>query len=241
MNAPLAELQSDFIARLLDESPASEAFGVYRRTVVANLTAAVATAHPVVRRLVGDAFFMEAARQFARECPSRSGDLASFGEGFDQFLAGYAPACGLPYLADVARLEWAVHESRAAADAPMPDLMSLATVPADRVGSVRFIPHPAARWLASAFAIADIWQANQPPRDGGVESPDQPQSVLVTRPLFEPQLHLLSDSEHALLQALADGTRLEVAAEAFTGPAFDSALVKLAAAGAFCGYEAAAG
>jgi len=40
---------------------------------------------------------------------ARAAALAEYGDGFADFLAGFAPAQSLPYLADVARLEWAIN------------------------------------------------------------------------------------------------------------------------------------
>ena len=51
-----------------------------------------------------------------------------YGGDFAVFLTGYAPARELVYLADVARLEWAIDQANIAADAPEID------------GNVRLLP-----------------------------------------------------------------------------------------------------
>ena len=58
------------------------------------------------------AFFGEAARQYIVGHPSLSGDLNDYGGEFAQFLAAYPHAADLPYLPDVARLEWAINNLR---------------------------------------------------------------------------------------------------------------------------------
>ena len=77
-------------------------------------------------------FFNAAVDAYVRACPSTSGDLNVYGDAFGEFLAGYPPAADLPYLPDVARLEWAVDEAGRAADrdgSPEGVLAALAGVP----------------------------------------------------------------------------------------------------------------
>ena len=126
----LARLQADFLDAVVDPANAgrapalragrigsAERLAVYRHNLHSNWRAALADTHPVVERLVGPAFFGEAARRYAIAHPSASGDLNRFGAGFARFLGAYEHARDLPYLADVARLEWAWHECFHAADA----------------------------------------------------------------------------------------------------------------------------
>ena len=135
---------------------------VYRHNVLANLRGALRDIFPVVNRIVGDAFFLHAADQFICTTPSRSGDLNRFGGEWPAFLGAYPHAADLPYLADVARLEWAWHECFHAADAAPLDLARLATVDPGDHGMLLFRLHPAVRLLESAFPILRIWQVNQP-------------------------------------------------------------------------------
>ena len=116
----LAGLQETFVhavlraGLLVPETVASMAgpsrerrIGVYRNNVKASLVAALVGAFPVVQRLVGEEFFEAAAFVFVEHHPPRSPVLAEYGAGFAAFLEGFEPARDLPYLADIARLEWA--------------------------------------------------------------------------------------------------------------------------------------
>src|SRR5205085_2247436 len=123
---------------------------------------ALSATYPVVRRLVGAAFFDEAARRHALAVPSTSGDLSRYGVGFAAFLEAYEPARELRYLPDVARLEWALHECDQAADAAGLDLATLAGVAPGEEGRVRLALHPAVRLVASEYPVLSIWEANQP-------------------------------------------------------------------------------
>src|SRR5580765_4863199 len=66
---------------------AERRFGVYANTMQANFRDALQSIYPAVRRLVGEDYFRQTAREFQRRHPSRSGDLSHCGQGFPSFLA----------------------------------------------------------------------------------------------------------------------------------------------------------
>jgi hypothetical protein len=129
----LARIQQEFLEALLGEAPlADPGMAVYRENALAVRREALAAAHPVVRRLVGAAFFAEAATRFARAHPSTSGDLTPTAARPSPPSSRATPGADLPYLSDVARLEWAVHECGHAADGAPLDHAALAACPARR-------------------------------------------------------------------------------------------------------------
>lgn len=215
----LAAFQHGFMAEIVGEAPpSSAAAAVYRRNVFATLQGALEAAYPVVRRLVGEAFFVEAARRYARERPSTSGDLHAFGGDFGDFLEAYPPANALAYLGDVARLEWACHESFHAAEAAPLDRAALGRVPSHRHGEIRFRLHPAVRLLRSAHPVAAIWQANQAGRDGEIAGAAGPEHVIVWRDGGEVQVATLAPREWDFLDAIARGAPFQAASAAFDAP-----------------------
>ncbi|MFA5826551.1 MAG: DNA-binding domain-containing protein, partial [Gallionellaceae bacterium] len=92
------------------------AMEVYRNNYRGNLHDALAGAYPVVKQLVGDDFFRFMARKFIEQYPSHSANLHHYGTELPDFLATFAPAQELVYLADVAALEWAYHLAYFVAD-----------------------------------------------------------------------------------------------------------------------------
>lgn len=104
---------------------AGEALTVHRDTALGGLVHALRLSHPTVVALVGEDFFAQAARAFVERSPPSSAWLTGYGEGFSDFLAAYEWAVGLPYLADVARFDFAVDQVANAAhgeDGPALDL-----------------------------------------------------------------------------------------------------------------------
>ncbi|MCB9947713.1 MAG: putative DNA-binding domain-containing protein [Rhodospirillaceae bacterium] len=189
---------------------------IYRNNVQGSLAGVLASAFPVVERLVGKAFFRAAARAFVERHPPTVPQLSVYGADLPGFLAGFPPARTLPYLADVARLEWARIEAYFAGDAAPLDPAGLSSIdPADAAG-LTFRLHPAVRLVASPFPVQRIWQANQP--DHGTVSKVDLQAgverVLVFRPAMTVLAHVLSAGDFALVQGIAAGATLGSAAAA---------------------------
>ena len=239
----LARLQRDFIAALYGAAPPGDArMAIHHGNARANWRGALAAAYPTVRRLVGEAFFDAASDAYVLDYPSREGDLARFGAELPSFLEVYAPAAGLAYLPDVARLDWALHQSFHAADAPALDLERLARVPLGDHERLRFALHPAARLMRSAHPVVAIWEANRPHRDGTPERTEGADRVLVMREGFEPLARSLPVADWEVLSCLAAGKTLGEACDVLGDGAamLQDILARHAAAGVLCGFEAAA-
>jgi hypothetical protein len=224
----LAGLQRDFLAAIVTGDnaraegllrpggiAAASRVGVYRNNARSNWRGALQAAYPVVLALVGEPFFNEAADRLAEAQPSRSGDLHRFGGGFAEFLATYPHASELGYLPDVARLEWAWHESFHAAEHDMLELERLARVAPEDYGSLRFRLHPSARLVRSGFPVFSIWQANQEgfTGDGRIDPAAGGEQVLVFRGDLDTRLFALETADWHFLHNLVQGLSLEEAAD----------------------------
>jgi hypothetical protein len=171
--------------------------------------------------------------------------VAEYGGGFAAFLAGFAPARGLPYLADVARLEWTINECRQADVVPALDPTSLASVPQADFPNLRFRFHPACRLFRSDYPIDQIWLANQP--DSAAEQTIDLASggcrVLIRDSDTQTVLHPLDLGEYVFCARLAAGETLVDAYEAAAAqqPAFEATgtLYRLLRFGGLAGFATA--
>lgn len=228
----------DGLLACLAEPPAlgRERIAIYRRSIMGNFVSALAATYPVLARIVGLPFFREAARAYVRAHPSTSGDLNEYGGGFADFIASYPYGRELGYLADVARLEWRVQEVFYAPEPAPADLSILASCASEDYGRLRFALTPAHARLDSPWPLADIWRVNAEGYEGE-RTVDfaQPSRVLVLRRDALVEVESLADGEAALLDALAEGTALEQAAEAAlqaeTGFDLGAALTRFIGAG----------
>jgi len=248
----LLELQEAF-GRALEGPPEALSAGlaVYRDCIAANYRGALRASFPVARELVGEVFFDAAADAFVAAFPPQSGDLNDFGGRFGDFLAQYAPLATLGYVADVARLEWAMDEALRAADAaaaPHEVLASLAHLDAERVARSRVLLHPSCRLLRSRYPVLQVWKMHQPGYSGGDRvdlDGAHGDRLLVRREGGRASIERLGEGEHEWLCALADGAPFALAVDraVWAAPGFDlgEALRVRVSDGTLAGIAPAAG
>ena len=199
---------------------AQPAFAVYRNTVMKGCVDALQANFPAVSRLVGDEWFRAAAVVFARVEPPRQPSLVDYGAGFADFLSGFAPACELPYLSAVARLDRFWTEAHVARDEASVAAEALARLPLASLAGTVLRPHASARWAwFDGQPIASIWARNRDEgeRDRGeanAEIPWQGEGMLVVRPAAAVCWIPLGQAACAFLDACAAGGTLADAAEA---------------------------
>jgi hypothetical protein len=114
-------------------------------------------------------------------------------------------------------LEWAYQESMTAAAAPEFDLSALQAIDPADYAQLHFEFHPACRLFSSAYPVLDIWRANQGSSAANQTTIDLASGrarVLLLRPAYVVQFHLLSAASFALLAALAGDLTLGAALDA---------------------------
>jgi uncharacterized protein (UPF0276 family) len=217
VTAPLDELQQAFGAALFEAGGAPDLapslagdaarLGIYRGNLAAAWRRALASAYPLLRRLLGEARFDSLARAYGRAHPILDPDLNRFGDALADFVDGDDER---PWLADLARLEWAVHAAWYAPDAPPAQDGAvrgvLATLSPQQFEASRAILHPSLRLHASAWDMHAFWHAGQG-GDGELSAGParEPGHALVLRPRWQVQVRAIDAAEHAALLRLANG------------------------------------
>ncbi|MGH8260448.1 MAG: HvfC/BufC family peptide modification chaperone [Steroidobacteraceae bacterium] len=216
---------------------------VYRNTFRQTLVRALSLAFPAVERLVGAAFFEAAALGFIEHDLPASACLNDYGGEFPDFLGGFAPAATLPYLPDVARLEWAVDVALHAPDAAALDLARLAGLAHDRLERVRLIAHPALTLLALPCPADEIWNAvihRDEAAMGAIDLASGPAHLLIERGSAGVQVQRLSPVAWAFTRGLVTGASLAEALSAAapaTHPMLYAVLTDHLASGRFIDFE----
>jgi hypothetical protein len=186
-------------------------FAIYRNNVHRGLYDALGAAYPTVRKLVGDGFFDRLAQGFVQSETARSGSLALYGAGFDEYLAGHPIRESLPYLVDIARLERARLEVSTSADAKPLLAVDLAGLE-DQLEAMILRVHPACEVIASDYPIFAIWIAQNPvngEQGGKTSIVQRPETVLVTRPYMQVDMRPLTAGQAVFFTALTqDGLDL---------------------------------
>ena len=134
---------------------------IYRHHVLTSLTDVLQTTFPVICRLVDERFFRYVADAYIRQHPPAAPCLFEYGAHFPAFLAAFPPCRHLEYLADVARLEWAMHTAlHAEVCAPL-DPTELGGLAPHEVAQLTFQFDPSVTLLDSPWPIDQIWRVNR--------------------------------------------------------------------------------
>lgn len=252
----LSDIQSIFAGALLGSGESVPAglvsphrpapgkrFNVYRNNVHASLTAVLRDRFAVVARLVGAEFFAAMAREFISSQPPRSPILMRYGGDFPAFVDGFEPVAGLPYLGDVARLEWARAVALHAADAAPADLSALQGIAPEEVEHIGFFLHPSLSVVRSQWPVVSIWDANIRDEPAPVDLGAGGEDALVLRPRLQVAVHRLAAGGAEFIAALAAGQSLGAAAAegVAANPQFDlqGNLTALLGCGVVVGIEMA--
>ncbi len=217
----LGELHGQFVRAILHRDLAGVAgrirvgglsverrLAIYRTNARENFAVALAAAYPLLHRCLGPEEFRELAWTYQRACPSPSGNLFHLGERLAGFLAAHVSGTGRAYLADVARLEWAIQESLVAGDDPgVPDLPALAAVPGAALPGVRCRLHPSVRLLPAAHGVFALWQALQS-GDALPGPAPGPEHLLILRRADGVVVHRLPAADFAWLGCVRQGGTL---------------------------------
>lgn len=162
LRALLGDARPGVVEGWLRGSPARKQRGLhaYRANAGALAERALAAACPTVVQLLGEVAFAALARAFWQARPPHQGDIATWGAELPAFIAADIQLAAEPYLADVAALDWALHQAERAADddAAPAGLERLADATPQQLGLRLRAGHAV---LISAHPLHAIWLAHR--------------------------------------------------------------------------------
>lgn len=215
---------------------------VYRNTFIGTLTTALGLSFPVVRNLVGAAFFESVGRIFIESAPPHSAWLDAYGEDFPAFLASFGPAASLPYLPGVARLEWAVSWALHASDVEALDISNLAAIDSKHHKRIVFLSDPSLGLVRADHPVDEIWRSVLAQNDDAMAAIDLdagPVGLLVQRLGAAVEVIRLSEPEWYFMSTLCAGRPLGEALDRCSDIDPASVLANHFSAGRFIGFTLA--
>lgn len=180
---------------------------IYQASITSALIATLKDTYSVCLKLVGDDFFMAMAKYFIFQTPSNSPDINQYGETFASFIDNFPPTKSLPYLADVAALEWAWHLALHGKDYHPWDNSKLTTLNDSQYGQVIFELPPNASLISSKYPVLDIWRMNQesdPNKQIPIDLKAGEAKLLVWRQAMDVHIDVLQAQEWSILKAIAE-------------------------------------
>ncbi|WP_051542939.1 putative DNA-binding domain-containing protein [Thiothrix lacustris] len=165
INAIFDRDQRDAAAALVKAHGALDAVqrvGIYRNSVHGILLQYLRSLYPVCQQLLGDDFFEAASDRYIDQSPPTRPFLAEYADEFADFLHHYPALSTMPWIAEIARLEWARHQAWNAVNQPASDFAQLALLDAGQQEHLTLHTPNSAHLLQSPYAIHPIWLAHQP-------------------------------------------------------------------------------
>lgn len=164
----LHDLQTHFLKTLTGDAPcalpvvedssftAEQRLQVYRNNTQFILRDLLKDTFPATALLLGDNFMHGAARAFIASFPPETCDINDYGAAFPDFLDRLPGLRDYAYVPDVARLEWAAHESYLSPCLPALAAEDLSAV--DDPLDLLLPPQPHLRILRSGWPVDKIWE-----------------------------------------------------------------------------------
>lgn len=190
--------------------------GIYHHSVSIGLRDALGGVYGVIKKLVGEEFFIHVAGEYVRSNPSRTGNIHDYGENFPGYLKTFPGLEALPYLPDVARLEWAYHSAFHSSVGEVLNIESLSQVPESKYDQLILLLSPACFLLQSEYPLLHIWQANQDDYNGSdtVSLEEGGIDLAIVREGKQIAFHSLMPGAFAMLSAISDRKSFNESCEA---------------------------
>jgi len=224
----LAELQQHFQQCLL--APAADGphpwvraggraaperqLAVYIHAYAARLKEVLASDYRAVLIAVGEDAFERLSQAYLETHPSHYFSLRDFGARLASFIASEPAYCTLPWLAELARFEWALGRAFDAGDTTVARIEDMAAIAPEHWPLLRFELHPSVQRLDFSWNTPGLWAeltAEQPSPVTATET--EPTSWLIWREQLTTRFRSLPADEQAALDcACACGSFGEICA-----------------------------
>lgn len=184
---------------------------LYRRQALDNLAAQMCRVFPICHRLLPPREFRSACDQYFLSSVPQAMDPMQYAKGFIAFLEGFTTEKDLPYLADVAMMDYGCYQARQAMDAVPVNSKMFTDASPEQLSNRRIQLHPACFWMSSSYAIYDIWQRFNTARPTQTVNSLKSQEVLIIRPQLRVEVHKVDIGFVKTLDALDAGETLNQA------------------------------
>ncbi len=190
---------------------------VYAEGYVVRMREALHEVYEAIHQVLGERTFAELASAYARRYPSHESNLSLVGRHLPEFLTSWPLTQQLPFLPDLAQLEWRVSLAFHATQKPSIDPQRIASVSLDAWERTVLVFQPSVGFVSSAWPILDLWNARAQPRSAiNIELVSRPQCVLIFRRALHLYCEAIDAAQALLLEQLLAGATLGAACDLLT-------------------------
>jgi len=175
---------------------------IYTNSINSGLVNALSNIYPVCEKLVGERFFHIMVLEYIQSYPSLSPDLANYGADFSLYLSSNKAVNSVPYLSDVAKLEWSYHRAFHSKDESEFDINTLAKYTAEQLTNCIFLLPASHKLIQSNYPVDDIWRINQTENEEQLILDDEPVYLFLYRKQHEIHIDKITKIEFIFLQKI---------------------------------------
>jgi len=132
---------------------------IYSYAYRSRLIDALADNFPVLKNYLGCENFEALANAYLDIHPSTNRSIRWFGDQLGNFIASKNEFVAMPYLVELARVEWILTEVFDAPNVPVFQLDEIAKIPPEHWSNMRLFIHPSVKSLSLMWNVDAIWQA----------------------------------------------------------------------------------
>lgn len=198
---------------------------IYRHHVFDSLSTALGATFSTVRALVGEGFFRALARDYIAVSPPSGPVLSEYGADFPDFIERHARTGELVYLANSARLDWALTRAYGAEVGMALTAAQLAAMAPEALGDLRPRLRAGVSLLRSAWPIDQIWAVSHGHDNSTIDLASGGVELVVFQRDDDAAFARLTRGEAVLLAACDGATDLATVVERASAadPSFDFA------------------
>lgn len=224
----LHELQTSFLKGIYDASVENNAYpylqettertaeqqlSIYRGSIFGGLKKALAETYPVTKELVGDDFFNMMLGQYIKTYPCSVQDLNDYGEELPDFIRELKQARSIPYLADIAQLEWFCN-SVLNTEIQRNNLVELEFLNTKQKTQLRLNLPNGSTLFQSNYPVDEIWGMHQNDIEKELELTEELVNLIVWQSEFGIRIDKLTLEQFYFLEKLNQGlTFVDVCAD----------------------------
>lgn len=137
-----------------------ERLDIYTNNLRLGLCESLKNVFPVIEQLVGEDFFEQVSLQYLKTHRLHEGNRNQFGHRFSHFLKALPVLQDMPYIAEVADIEWAYFQASIADNATALSFEQLqqAIANPEQYPDYTIKLHPSTRWIYQIYNSVEIWQ-----------------------------------------------------------------------------------
>jgi hypothetical protein len=216
----LAQLQTAFTKYLLHESIELDDLGIsgpfsnkelmqlYRNNFYISISDYLKACFPTVMKLVGTEFFEQLAKAFIMEKPLKQASIELYGSDFSEYIKHCKQADSVPYLADVALLDWSYDRSKTVFDFPVFPFENLTNLTDEEQMNISFSLVEHTVLIQSKYPSFSIWNGVKTGELEGIDLQHGEYIIVHPEQNEGAKCYPLTQQQYDVLAAIAQGKPL---------------------------------